>query len=142
MPSWELFDAQPQSYRDDVLPPKVSARLAAELGVTQGWHRYVGDRDDVLGVERSGASAPADILLREYGFTIYDEAARAQAAGRLMHEPHLEGDPGSYLCYKPAFDALGSRASSVAASASTRSPMCLTVTSGVGYKLALTGSSA
>ncbi|MBC7480740.1 MAG: transketolase [Rhizobacter sp.] len=78
MPSWELFDAQPQSYRDEVLPPSASARLAVELGVTQGWHRYVGDRGDVLGVERFGASAPADILLREYGFTIDNVAARAR----------------------------------------------------------------
>jgi len=78
MPNWDLFDVQPQGYRDEVLPPTVSARLAVELGVTQGWHRYVGDRGDVLGVERFGASAPADILLREYGFTIDNVAARAR----------------------------------------------------------------
>lgn len=78
MPSWDLFDAQPQSYRDGVLPPTVPARLAVELGMTQGWHRYVGDRGDVLGVERFGASAPADILLREYGFTVDNVAARAR----------------------------------------------------------------
>ena len=78
MPSWDLFDVQPQDYRDEVLPPTVSARLAVELGVTQGWHRYVGDRGDVLGVERFGASAPADILLHEYGFTIDNVAARAR----------------------------------------------------------------
>ncbi|CAN5442300.1 transketolase [soil metagenome] len=78
MPSWDLFDVQPQSYRDGVLPPTVPARLAVELGMAQGWHRYVGDRGDVLGVERFGASAPADILLREYGFTVDNVAARAR----------------------------------------------------------------
>ncbi|MDI1252510.1 transketolase [Thermomonas sp.] len=78
MPSWDLFDAQPQSYRDEVLPPSVSARLAVELGVAQGWHRYVGDCGDVLSVERFGASAPADILLREYGFTIDNVVSRAR----------------------------------------------------------------
>jgi transketolase len=50
-----------------------------KLGVAQGWHRYVGDRGDVLGVERFGSSAPSDILLREYGFTIDNVASRARA---------------------------------------------------------------
>lgn len=79
MPSWELFDAQPQSYRDEVLPPSVPARLAVELGVSQGWYRYVGDRGDMLGIERFGASAPADVLLREYGFTVNNVVAHARA---------------------------------------------------------------
>jgi len=79
MPSWELFDAQPQSYRDEVLPPSVPARLAVELGVSQGWYRYVGDRGDMLGIERFGASAPADVLLREYGFTVNNVVVRARA---------------------------------------------------------------
>jgi transketolase len=79
MPSWELFDAQPQSYRDEVLPPDVPARLAVELGVSQGWCRYVGDHGDMLGVERFGASAPAGVLLREYGFTIDNVVAHARA---------------------------------------------------------------
>jgi transketolase len=70
MPSWDLFEAQPKAYRDAVLPPDVPARLAVELGVAQGWHRYIGERGEMLGVERFGASAPADILLREYGFTV------------------------------------------------------------------------
>jgi transketolase len=79
MPSWELFDAQPQAYRDQVLPPNVPARLAVELGVSQGWCRYVGACGDMLGVERFGASAPADVLLREYGFTVDNVVARARA---------------------------------------------------------------
>ncbi|HWG33588.1 MAG TPA: transketolase [Gemmatimonadaceae bacterium] len=79
LPSWALFDAQPQAYRDAVLPPSVGARLAVEAGVSQGWHRYVGDRGDMLGVERFGASAPGNVMLREYGFTVDNVCARAVA---------------------------------------------------------------
>ncbi len=86
MPSWELFDAQPQSYRDEVLPPAVRARLAVELGVAQGWCRYVGDSGGMLGVERFGASAPAPRLLREYGFTV-DHVV--DAARRLLEDEAL-----------------------------------------------------
>jgi transketolase len=84
MPSWDLFDAQPQSYRDSVLPPHVPARLAVELGVAQGWQRYIGAHGDMLGVERFGASAPAEILLHEYGFTVGNVVARARQL--LAHE--------------------------------------------------------
>lgn len=79
MPSWELFEALPQVERDAVLPPSVGARLAVELGVRQGWERYVGAGGDMLGVERFGASAPADVLLREYGFTLDNVCGRAKA---------------------------------------------------------------
>jgi transketolase len=79
MPSWDLFDAQPQSYRDQVLPPAAKARLVVELGVVQGWERYVGDAGAMLGIDRFGASAPADVLLREYGFTVDNVVARARA---------------------------------------------------------------
>jgi transketolase len=82
MPSWELFDAQPQEYRDEVLPPSIVARLAVEAGAPQGWHRYVGGRGDVLGVDRFGASAPGDVLLREYGFTVENVCRRALATLR------------------------------------------------------------
>jgi len=79
MPSWELFDVQSPEYRDAVLPPSVTARLAIEAGTSQGWHRYVGNRGDVLGVDRFGASAPGDVLLREYGFTVENACRRALA---------------------------------------------------------------
>jgi transketolase len=78
MPSWDLFEAQPQAYRDDVLPPGVTKRLAVELGVAQGWQRYIGDRGAMLGVERFGASAPAEVTLREYGFTVDNVVAKAR----------------------------------------------------------------
>jgi len=79
MPSWELFDAMPQTERDAVLPPLVTARLAVEAGVAQGWHRYVGDAGDVLSVECFGVSAPGDVVLREYKFTIEEVCQRALA---------------------------------------------------------------
>jgi transketolase len=79
MPSWELFDALPQAERDAVLPPAIGARLAVELGVRQGWDRYVGPTGDVLSVERFGASAPAEVVLREYGFTVENVCKRAKA---------------------------------------------------------------
>ena len=79
MPSWELFDAEPQEYRDSVLSPSIGARLAIEAAASQGWHRYVGDRGDVLCVDRFGASAPGTVLLREYGFTVENVCRRALA---------------------------------------------------------------
>ncbi len=78
MPSWDLFESQPQSCRDEVLPPDVHARLAVELGVSQGWERYVGDRGDVLSVDRFGASAPAEGLLDKYGFTVDNVVLRGR----------------------------------------------------------------
>ena len=79
MPSWELFDALPQAERDAVLPPAVRARLAVEAGVAQGWSRYVGDAGSVLSVERFGAAAPGDVMLREYGFSVDEVCKRARA---------------------------------------------------------------
>ncbi len=79
MPSWELFDRQPQAYRDQVLPPEVTARLAIEAGVSQGWCKYVGNHGDVIGVDRFGASAPGKVVMEEYGFTSDHVVARALA---------------------------------------------------------------
>jgi transketolase len=79
MPSWELFDAQPRQYRDSVLPPTVRARLAVEAAATFGWERYVGDGGAVLGIDRFGASAPGDVNLREFGFTVDAVCRHAQA---------------------------------------------------------------
>ncbi|MFC1936499.1 transketolase [Chloroflexota bacterium] len=69
-PSWELFEAQDQDYKDSVLLQSVKARLAVESGVSQGWWKYVGDQGKVLGIEKFGASAPADELFKQYGFTV------------------------------------------------------------------------
>lgn len=68
MPSWELFEAQTREYRDQVLPPTVTRRVAVEAGVSQGWARYVGSDGRTVTVDRFGASAPASVLFKEYGF--------------------------------------------------------------------------
>jgi transketolase len=77
MPSWEIFDAQPEDYRESVLPHSIHARLAVEAGVSQGWHRYVGDRGGVVSVDRFGASAPGEVVMREYGFSADGVCERA-----------------------------------------------------------------
>jgi transketolase len=79
MPCWELFAAQPQSYRDEVLPPEVIARLSVEAGVAQGWERWVGDDGDSLALDRFGASAPGDIVMKELGYNVDNVVARATA---------------------------------------------------------------
>jgi transketolase len=79
MPSWELFDAQPQDYRQFVLPPDMRRRLAVEAALPLGWHRYVGDGGDVLAVERFGASAPGNVVMEKFGFTVDHVVERAQA---------------------------------------------------------------
>ncbi len=69
MPSWDLFEKQPQSYRDEVLPPNVTARLAIEAAAPFGWERYVGLNGAVIGMTRYGASAPYKVLADKFGFT-------------------------------------------------------------------------
>jgi transketolase len=78
MPCTELFDEQPQEYRDSVILPTVTARLAIEAAVRQGWDRYVGPNGDVVSVDRFGASAPGDVVLREFGFNVENVVARAK----------------------------------------------------------------
>ena len=79
MPCWEFFDAQTQKYKDEVLPPKVTARLSIEAGVSLGWHKYVGDAGDCLAVDRFGASAPGEDVFRNYGFTVENAVKKAKA---------------------------------------------------------------
>jgi len=70
LPSWELFEKQPRSYRDEVLPPGVWRRLGIEAGVSFGWERWVGTRGRMLAIDRFGASAPDSVLAKEFGFTV------------------------------------------------------------------------
>ena len=79
MPSWELFDQQPEEYRATILPKSVPARLAVEAALPLGWHRYVGDNGDVVGIERFGASAPGNVVMEKLGFTVDHVVERATA---------------------------------------------------------------
>jgi transketolase len=87
LPSWEIFDRQPQAYRDSVLPPQVTARLAVEAGVKLGWEHYVGLTGKILGMENFGASAPAPTLYEKFGFT----SANIVAAATKMLSIRSEG---------------------------------------------------
>jgi transketolase len=78
MPSWDLFERQPQAYRDEVFPPRLVSRLAVEAGATLGWARYVGPEGDVLGIDRFGASAPGKTLQEKFGFTVDNVVAHAR----------------------------------------------------------------
>jgi transketolase len=78
MPCWELFDEQDQKYRDSVLPPEVTARVAVETGIEQGWEKYLGPRGVFLGMNRFGASGPAGELFKYFGFTVDNVVKRAK----------------------------------------------------------------
>jgi transketolase len=77
MPSWELFEAQNDSYRNSVLPPGVTARVAIEAGVTFGWERWVGPKGTIMGLNHFGASAPYKIIYEQFGFTTENVVLRA-----------------------------------------------------------------
>jgi len=77
MPSWELFAAQDDSYRESVLPAAIRKRVTVEAGASMGWQRWAGDEGAILAIDRYGASAPGDEILRRYGFTPENVAAAA-----------------------------------------------------------------
>jgi transketolase len=86
LPSWELFEEQPESYRVDVLPPEIEARVSVEAAASLGWERYVGLRGAVVGLDRFGASAPGATVLEHLGFTperVADEAERVLQAASI-----------------------------------------------------------
>jgi transketolase len=87
MPCWELFQAQDQAYRDQILPPHVTARLAVEAGSTALWHKWVGHLGGVVGIDRYGASAPGGQLLAKFGFTPDNVVEHALA---VLHREHIE----------------------------------------------------
>jgi transketolase len=85
LPSWELFDEQPQSYRDEVLPPSIEARVCVEAGASLGWERFAGTRGAIVALDRFGASAPGTTVLEKLGFTarhVADEALRVLSLTR------------------------------------------------------------
>ncbi len=84
LPCWELFDRQPESYRNEVLPPAVKARVSVEAGSPQGWERYVGDKGRIIGLDHFGASAPYKFI-RQFGITVervVEEALKAMELGK------------------------------------------------------------
>jgi transketolase len=78
MPSWELFAAEPQTYRDEVLPPSITARVSVEAASPLGWERWVGQNGDVIGLNRFGASAPYTDIYKHLNFTPEYIAQRAR----------------------------------------------------------------
>jgi transketolase len=82
MPSWELFEEQDRAYRDEVLPPNVTARVAVEAASPLGWDRYAGHTGEIIAMRSFGSSAPAKDLLPHFNFTVDRvlDAARAQLA--------------------------------------------------------------
>ncbi len=98
MPSWEIFDAQDEEYRNSVLPSEIEVRVSVEAGVTMGWQKYVGFRGASVGIERFGASAPGETVLEELGIT--PENVANTALGLLGRaEQQVEETPGT-----PAFE--------------------------------------
>jgi transketolase len=68
-PSWELFEQQPETYKETVLPKSVKARVSVEAGVKQGWEKYIGDQGDSVSIETFGHSAPLNVVMDKYGFS-------------------------------------------------------------------------
>jgi transketolase len=93
MPSWEIFDAQSQEYKDSVLPPSVEARVSVEAGVPVGWERYVGFQGRSVGINRYGASTPGEELLKELG--INPENVANVALGLLGRSERVGESPGT-----------------------------------------------
>jgi transketolase len=79
MPSWDLFAAQPQSYRDEVLPPTVRARLSVESASSFGWERWIGDEGASVSLDHFGASAPGARVMAELGFTVDNVVEHARS---------------------------------------------------------------
>src|SRR5690606_5080494 len=80
MPCVEWFEKQPEEYRNSVLPPEVSARVAVEAGIAMPWHRWVGDTGEIVSIEHYGESADDKTLFREFGFTPENVVAAAKRA--------------------------------------------------------------
>jgi transketolase len=79
MPCWEIFEAQPEEYRESVLPSAIKARVSVETGVTLGWERWVGNTGITIGIDRFGASAPGNVDMEKFGFTPENIAKTVQS---------------------------------------------------------------
>lgn len=78
MPSWDRFEAQSAEYKESVIPKSVKKRVAIEMASTLGWERYTGDEGTVIGIDRFGASAPGELVMKEYGFTVENVVANVK----------------------------------------------------------------
>jgi transketolase len=87
LPSWELFEAQPQAYRESVLPPACRKRVTVEAGTSLGWERYAGDEGAIVGIDRFGLSAPADQIFKAFGFS----AEKVAEVGRRVAKQGFHG---------------------------------------------------
>jgi len=79
MPSWELFEKQDKAYKEKIIPGSLRKRLAVEAGSPLGWHKYVTDEGDIIGIARFGESAPAEEVMAAYGFTVENVVKKAKA---------------------------------------------------------------
>ncbi|MGO4887654.1 transketolase [Anaerobacillus sp. MEB173] len=79
MPSWDRFEKQSAEYKESVIPKAVKARLGIEMGSSLGWHKYVGDQGDILAIDEFGASAPGELLIEKYGFTVENIVSKVKA---------------------------------------------------------------
>jgi transketolase len=86
MPSWELFEKQPEEYKNRVIPREAFIKVSMEAGVTQGWHKYIGSGGEAVGIDHFGASAPAKVLLEKFGFTPENIMSRVKALLRSKAE--------------------------------------------------------
>lgn len=77
MPSWEIFEEQPEEYKESVLPKNVKQRVAVEAASSFGWHKYTGFEGEIISIDTFGASAPAGVLFKEYGFTVENVVEKA-----------------------------------------------------------------
>jgi transketolase len=78
MPSWELFEKQDAAYKESVFPKSLKKRIAIEAGSPMGWHKYVTDEGDIVGITKYGESAPGDLIMKEYGFSVENVVAKAK----------------------------------------------------------------
>jgi transketolase len=78
MPSWELFEKQDAAYKESVFPKALRKRISIEAGSPMGWHKYVTDEGDVVGISKFGESAPGDVVMKEYGFTVENVVNKAK----------------------------------------------------------------
>jgi transketolase len=105
MPSWNLFEAQDDSYRERVLPREVRKRVTVEAGSPLGWHRWAGDEGTVIGIDRYGASAPGGEIMKHLGFTV--EHVTSAALRLLGRSDDAEGEQGEETAVAPTAGSEG-----------------------------------